>query len=136
MSRTLAKLNRKGGVSLKMLQHKRASSSVEGIICWFFSSCGRNLGVPLELRWDLRVASGKSNLHASCKGPLKFLSSQCWGLGPHLELRPEPQSSSPVWKWISGYLWSFKGVQASSLMGKWKPASSRAVKVLSGFLSG
>ena len=31
-----------------------------------------------------------------------FLSSRCQGHGPHLELRPEPQGSSPVPTWISG----------------------------------
>ena len=31
-------------------QQKRASSAVEGRISWFFSSCGRKFGVPLELR--------------------------------------------------------------------------------------
>ena len=39
-----------GGISLKMLQGKRASSQVEGRISWFFSSCDRKLGVSLELR--------------------------------------------------------------------------------------
>ena len=34
---------------LEMLQWKRASFRVEGIISWFFSCCGRTIGVPLEL---------------------------------------------------------------------------------------
>ena len=38
-----------GEVSLEMLQQKRASSCVEGRISWYFLSCGRKLGVPLEL---------------------------------------------------------------------------------------
>ena len=35
---------------LQTLQRKSASSSVEGIISWFFWSCGRKLGVLLELQ--------------------------------------------------------------------------------------
>ena len=38
-----------------------------------------------------------------------FLSSRSQGLVPHLELRREPQYSSPVLTWISEFLWSFKG---------------------------
>ena len=40
----------KGGISLETLQQKGASSRVEGRISWGFSSRGRELGVPLELR--------------------------------------------------------------------------------------
>ena len=50
MSKTLSRLKREGGISLETLQQKRASSCVEGRISWFFSSCGRKFGVPLELR--------------------------------------------------------------------------------------
>ena len=74
MSKTLSRINREGGISLKMLQPKRASSRIDGRISWFFSSCGRKLGVPLELRLRRQVpdhvSSGKSSLHASCEGPL------------------------------------------------------------------
>ena len=70
------RLKREGAISLKMPQWKRASSHVEGRISCFFSSCGRNLGVPPELRLGPqgpdRVASGKSSLHASCEGPLRI----------------------------------------------------------------
>ena len=59
--------------------------------------------VPLELRWgpqerpvSMRVVRGLSG----------FLSSQCRGLCPHLELRPEPEVSSPVLTWILVFLWS------------------------------
>ena len=31
-------------------QQKRASSAVQGRISWFFSSCSRKFGVPLELQ--------------------------------------------------------------------------------------
>ena len=49
VSSTLSRLKREGGISLKTLQQKRASSCVEVVISWFFWSCGRNLGVPFEL---------------------------------------------------------------------------------------
>ena len=42
------RLKKEGGISLEMLQQKRASSGIEGRISWFFSSCGRKLGVPLK----------------------------------------------------------------------------------------
>ena len=60
--------------------------------------------LPQENQVSMRVMSGL----------LGFLSIRCWVLGPHLELRPEPQVSSPVLTWISGFLWSFQGSQASS----------------------
>ena len=46
---------------------------------------------------SMRVARGLSG----------FLCSRCRGRGLHLELRPEPQGSSPVLTWILGFLWSF-----------------------------
>ena len=45
----LSRLKREVGISLETLQWKRASTHVDGRISWFFSSCGRKLGVPLEL---------------------------------------------------------------------------------------
>ena len=61
---------------LEMPQWKRASSHVEGRISWFFLSCGKKVGVPLELQLGFQgpahVASGKSSLHASCEGPLRI----------------------------------------------------------------
>ena len=99
------KAKREGGISLIMSQRKRASSHVEGRI-WFFSICGRKLGVALDLRRGTQgpacIASGKSSLFVSCEGLSGFLSSHCWVLGPHLELRLQPQDSSPVLTWISG----------------------------------
>ena len=50
MSRTLSRLKREGEISLKTPQQKRASSRDEGRISLFFSSCGRKLEVPLEIR--------------------------------------------------------------------------------------
>ena len=100
VSRTLSRLKRESGIFLETPQWKRASSRIEERISWIFLSCSGKLGIPLELRQGnqgpARIASGKSSLHASWMGLSGFLSSQCWVLGPHVELRPEPQGSSPV----------------------------------------
>ena len=140
MSWTHCRLKREGGISLKMLQQKRTSSHIEVRISCFFSSCSRTLGflssfdgdlrdplvLPQESQVSMRVARGLSG----------FLSSQCRGLGPHLELKPEPQGSSPEWTWILDFLWHFNRRVRPQLM--WRhgtPLSSRGVKRESGFLS-
>ena len=72
MSRNLSRLKREGEISLEMPQRKRALSCVEEGFFGFFSSCGRKLVVPLDLRQGPQgralVASGKSSLHTSCEG--------------------------------------------------------------------
>ena len=79
-------------------QWERASSHIEGRISWFFSSCTRKLGVPLELLLGLQgpalVASGRSSLQASCEGPL----------GIPLQSVPGPRSSSGAEATTSGFL--------------------------------
>ena len=75
---------------------------------------------------SMRVARGLSG----------FLSSWCCGLGPHLALGLEPQVSPPGLTWISGFLWSFnRRVKPHRVWRHTSPLSSRAVNVLSGFLS-
>ena len=95
VSRTLSRLKREGGISLETLQRKRASSRVEGRISWFFSSCSRKLGVPLELEWGphgcTHVASGKFNLHASSEGQLRIPLQSV--LGPTSSCVAEARSS-------------------------------------------
>ena len=55
------------------------------------------------------------------RGPSVFLCSHCRGQGPHLELRPEPQGSTPVLTWNSGFLCSFhRGVRPRPV---WRHAS-------------
>ena len=89
---------REGGISLSTPQQKRASSRVKGRISWLFSSYGRKLGVPLDLRWGSQgpagVASGKSSLHACCEGPL----------GIPLQSVQGPRASSRVEARTSGIL--------------------------------
>ena len=131
---------RGGRISLDLLQKKRASSHVEGRISWFFLSCGRKLGVPLELLRDLRdplmLPQESPVTMPVVRGFSGFLSSWYQVLGPHLELRLEPQASSPVLTWISGILWSFnRGFRPCLVWRHASPLSSRAVTVLSSFLS-
>ena len=72
MSSTLSCFQRERGISLETLLWKRASSHIEWRISWFFSSCGRKLGVTLQLRrgplGPARVALEKSGLFLSCQG--------------------------------------------------------------------
>ena len=75
-----------------------------------------NLGFLLSYDWDLRdplVLPQESQVSMRVERGLSgFLSCWCRVLGPHLELRPEPQGSSPVQTWISVFLWSFnRGVR-------------------------
>ena len=65
------------------------------------------LSYTMELREPLVLPQGSQVSMQVARGLSGFLSSQCRGLGPHLELRPEPNFSSPVLKWISGFPWSF-----------------------------
>ena len=70
------------------------------------SSCHRDLREPLMLslrsQESFRVVRGLSG----------YLATWCSRQGPHLELRQEPQGSSSVLTWKSGFLWSFnRGVR-------------------------
>ena len=98
MSRTLSRLKREGEISLETPQQKRASSCIERRISWFFASCSRKHGVPLELGGGLQgpahVASGKSSFLASCEG----------SLGIPLQSVPGPRSSSGAEAATSGFL--------------------------------
>ena len=56
-----------------------------------------------------------SSFHACCDGPSGLLCSCCWGRGSHLELRLEPQASSPGLTWISRFLSGIhRGVKTES----------------------
>ena len=140
MSRNLLRLKKEGGVSLETPQRKRASSYIEGRISWFFCSCGKKLGVPLELQWvpqgPTRVASGKSSLHASCKGSLRIPLQSVPDPRSSSGAEEQPQGSSPVLTWILEFLWSFnRGVKPRLVCCHASPLCSRAVTVMSVFLS-
>ena len=93
-----------------------------------FTSCGRTLGIPLELQWGpqgpTRVVSGKLILHSSWEGPL----------GIPLQSVQGHRASSRVEFGTSGFLFSSdmdlglpmeiqQGSQASSLVETWNAAS-------------
>ena len=85
----LLRLKREGGISLEMLQRKRASSGVEGRMSLFFSSCGRILEVSLEFQrgpqGPARLPCKKSSLHSSSEWllwiPLKLVQGYRASLG-------------------------------------------------------
>ena len=97
----------------------------------FLSSYDWGLTGPLVLSQECPVSMQVA------MGPSGFLSSGFCVLSPYLELRPEPQISSPVVTWrISEFLWSFNsGVRPHLVWRPASPLSSRAVTVVSGLLS-
>jgi len=98
--------------ALESLQGNWASIHTEGGISRSFSSCGRKLWVPSSCDGDLRellmVPMGSQVSFHVVRGLLGFLWGQCNGRGPHLQLRWEPQDSSPFLTWILGCVCSFK----------------------------
>lgn len=115
---------------------------------------GLHLALGEKLLFFSRVAAGKlgflsvdrdlrnrsyclrnSSLHASCVGPLGIPLSRCWGLCPHLDLRPEPQDSSPEADMHLRVPKVSTGVSGFVSCGDMQVClSSRAVTVVSGFL--
>ena len=132
VSRTLSRLKSKVR-SLSMPQQKRDSSRIEGRISWFFTSCGRKFGVPIELLWGSKgpahVASGESSLHEIFEGPLRIPLQSVLGPMSSSGLRTEPEGSYPVLTWISEFLWSFnRGVRPRLMWRHASLLSSRAVQ--------
>lgn len=71
MSCTLSRFKWQCGIPLETLLWNRSSSPVEGRISWFFLSCGRNVGVPLELRRGPQgplLLPQRSQVSSSCEG--------------------------------------------------------------------
>ena len=140
MSRTLLRLKRESGISPKTLLQKKASSHVERRIFWFYSSCGRKLGVSLELQQGNQepacIASGNSSLHVSCEELLRI----------PLQSVPGSRFSSGIEAGTSGFLSSadvdlgvpreIQQVSQTRLLRRHAILhSSRAIRVVSGFLS-
>ena len=100
------------GIALEPQQGNKASRHVRGGIWRSFLSCSRKPWVPSTCDGDRRellmVPMGSQEYF----GVRKILSGLHWdrsnGRRPHLELRREPQGSSPVLTWISGCLCHFK----------------------------
>ena len=81
MSSTLLSFKREGALSLKMLQHKRASSSMQGRISWCAWRCGGKLTVSLELHVDLgeplMSPQGSQISFGIARGTLGLLAHHC-----------------------------------------------------------
>ena len=91
------------------------------VVAGFLSSYDGDFRDPL-----MGPQGGSVSMRVS-RGPSGFLCSRCQGRGPHLDLRLEPQGSSPVLTWISGFLWSFhRGVRPHLLWRHASPLFSRA----------
>ena len=126
-------------ISLKKPQQKRASSRIEGRISWCFSSCSRKFRVPLELYGDLRDPlvwpQERPVSMRVARGLSGFIFIPCLVRGPNLELRPQPQTSSFLLTWISGFLWSLhRGVRRHLMWRCPNLLSFRAITVELGFL--
>ena len=134
------RLKREGRISLKTPQWKRASSLNYSRISSFFSSCCRKLGFLLGLRrrsqGAAHVASGNSSLHVSCEELLRI----------PLQSVPGSRFSSGIEAGTSGFLSSadvdlgvpreIQQVSQTRLLRRHAILhSSRAIRVVSGFLS-
>ena len=123
--------------SLETPQRKWASSVLEGITSWIFSSCGRCLrittGTSGTRSGSLRKGQSPCELLRGLSG---FLSHRCGGLRPCVESVLEPEDSSPVPTWILGYFWSLpRGVSPRREWGHARALSSRAIAEVSRFPS-
>ena len=73
-SRTLSKHKREGGISLEMLQQKRASARFEERISWFFSCCSSNSGFLSSYNGELRDPLLSPQESAVCMRVVRGLS--------------------------------------------------------------
>ena len=124
-------------ISLETPERKWASSHLEGITSWIFSSCGRcsrlTTGTSGSRSGGLRKGQSPWELLRGLSG---VLSRRCRGLRPCEESVPEPEDSSPVLKWILRYFWSIpRGVSPRLKWGRARALSSRAVAAVSRFPS-
>ena len=121
--KTLSGLRMEGGISLKTVQRKSASARVKWRMLWFCRGAAVFLSnYDLALRDPLVGLQGSPISKRVAMGPAGFLCSRCQARGPHLQLRPEPQGSSPGTIWISGFLWTPQGGQALSRVEPCKSA--------------
>ena len=120
-------------IILQTPQRKWASSRLEGRTSWIFSSCGScsrlTKGTSGNRSGGLR--KGQSP-YEFLRGRSGFLSPRCFGLRPCVESLPEPEHSSPVLRWIWGYVWSLpRGVSPRLEWGQARALSSRSVGAVS-----
>ena len=118
--------NGERGIALQSWQDNRDSIRVEGGISRSLSSCGWKLWGPSSCDGDLREL-----LMVPMGSQVSFHVVR--GRGPHLQLRWEPQDSSPFLTWILGCVCSFKqGVRSRLRLRHGALLSSSAVKEVSG----
>ena len=115
-------------ISLETPHRIWATSRLEGRTSWIFSSCSWSSRLTT---WTSQTRSGGlMKGQSTCKllvGFSGFLFRRCRGLGPCVELVPEPEDSSPVLTWILGYFWSLpRGVFRRLEWGHARALSSRA----------
>ena len=126
----LSRRHNRKGPHLALSVESPGFSRVAAVILGFLSSYDGDLReafvLPQESQVSMRIARGLS----------RYLSRRCSGLYPHLELRLEPQGSSPVLTWILSFLWSFNvGVRPRLFRSHGSPLSFRTLKLVSDFLS-
>ena len=94
-------------ISLESRQGNLVSRHVEGGISRSFLSCGRKPWVTSTCDGDLRellmVPMASQEYTGVGRGLLGLHWGRSNGKGPLLELRQEPQVSSPVLTWVMGY---------------------------------
>ena len=125
------------GIALESRLGNWASRCIEGGILTSFSGYGRKALVPLTCDGDLRellmVPMGSQGYCGVGRGLSGLQWGRCNGRGPHLELRREPQGSSPVLTWVSRCICHFKqGVRGRLERRHGTLLSSRVVKEFSG----
>ena len=98
-------------------------------------SCGRKHWVPSICEGDiselLMVPMHSHEYFCVVRGLCGLLWGRCNGRWPHLELRQEPQGSSPVLTWILGCMQFQTGSQDSTCVEAWNSAFLSSCK--SGF---
>ena len=107
-----------GVISLQTPQGKWDSSRLEGKPTWIFSSCGTCS--RLTMGTSGTRSGGFKKCQSVCEflgGLSGFISRQCRGLRPCVELMPEPEDSCPVLTWMLGYFWSLPRVVRPRLDG-------------------
>ena len=93
-------------IAFESRKGNQASRHFERGISRYFSSCLRKPWVPStcdgDLRELLRVPMGSQEYCGVGRALFGLHWVWCNGRGPHLELKQEPQGSSPVLMWVSG----------------------------------
>ena len=126
MSSTVSNFKGERGISLKLLQWERASSTDDGGTSWFFSVASRCSSHDRELREPLVLPQRSPISIQFVMGSWGLLSIHCRANRPYLSLCPETRCSSSVATGISGLHSSFtQGVRPCLDLKQRNPLSSR-----------